>query len=403
MLVSFYGTLREWMKEHKPDEFKVMVEKIQALGEEAPYRVMGDPYLHVILPLESEETQDMLVKAGKTAFTQDMGFEPKGFWLPETAVSHTTLAVLARNGYEYVVLRDSQTREAPGNPMYVVVDDNGEQRQIAVVHVDSEISGSVSFDDASTINAENFLQNMATRREKGVTGYATDTEFYGHHRPQKDKFLDYVTRRDVQSQFGFAPFDIQSNLQLLADNPVYGDIKDNSSWSCEEGHGLGRWTGDPICGCDGDHSFENYAYKRELYMTLKQYGNAIDMALDAREPQWRDNFVRFFAATREAMYANGNIDDVTGELSESGMEFLQDETIKKLYYAELARLTGMTSCFNFFGGKDRVERQIAQVNIGEIESLLPEIRQFKPSYAETAQFVGHRMYEVQNNRWSWAS
>lgn len=396
MIVSMYGTLREWIKGHRPDEYQKMIENMQDLGENAPYQILGDPYLHIILPLETEETQDMLIRIGKRAFEDDFGFSPKGFWLPESAVSLITLAVLARNGYKFVVLRDSQMQSNGANPINVSIDDHGTEQKIAVVHVDSNLSGEVSFNNDATIDAPRFLDNIANSG-KMVNGYATDTEWMEWHKEGKLQFLYKKTDSEELAKRYLAPFDVREALKRLKENPVEGAIWEQSSWSDETSHKLGRWRGDPVCTCDGDRSFDGMSYKRMLYLTLKRYGIAIETKLTESDPLWRDRFVEFFNETRRSMYFDGNIDDDVDRLVAEGrgLSVLADPEIKNLYYAELARLTGMTSCFNFFGGKDRPEREIALTNIKEIEQLLPGIDVFKPTQDEINGYINDRLNGVQ--------
>lgn len=385
MLASFYGTLREWMMDQKPEDFGIVREHL-ASSPDAEYRVLGDPYLHLILPLEKVEDQDMLVKAGLAAFEEDLGFRPRGFWLPETAVSNQTLQVLQQNGIEFVVLRDNQVQNPERNPIYVPLS-NGER--IAVVVADSGISGSVSFDDWATWDANGFLEAHRFYPKEALA-VATDTEFYGHHGRGKDQFLKWVTRPDVQAAHGFAPYDVKRRLQELQEDPYYTGIWNNSSWSDLGEHDLGRWRGDPVCGCDGEWEEDSITYKRELYLTLREYGNEIGRQLDVKDSSWREHFVPFFLGVRRSMYAHGNIEEDVQKLQQE-IPGLNDPETKRLYYAELARLTGMTSCFNFFGGLDRPERDIARINIGEIEQLVPGITKLRPQQQEVRRYVRQGM------------
>lgn len=378
MMFSFYGTLREWMKSSYPDDFARIVEKAKS-DPQSEYQILGDSYLHLILPLETPETQDLLVKAGLQAFEQDMGFRPKGFWLPETAVSRQTLGVLAQNGIEFVVLRDSQVGAMQGKVAYADLGDRS--KRIAIVVVDSDVSGSVSFEDRVTANAEAFLENERFSNRHDLA-WASDMELWGHHGRWKDRFLKYVTRPDVQAAHGVVPFDIELELARLAADPKFVTVYDNSSWSCE--HSLGRWTGD--CRCDWDRNSASLDYKKELWGTISGYGEEIDRKLDAADPEWRARFPGFFLGVRQSMYGKGDFRQSVAELSAGpGFGILQDPNVRTLYLAELARLTGTTSCFNFFGGgPERVERQIAQINIGEIEKLVPGIAASRQSQLQLA-------------------
>ncbi len=95
------------------------------------------------------------------------------------------------------------------------------------------------------------------------------------------------------------------------------------------------------------------------------------------------------------MYAHGNIEEDVQKLQQE-IPGLNDPETKRLYYAELARLTGMTSCFNFFGGLDRPERDIARINIGEIEQLVPGITKLRPQQQEVRRYVRQGMGKEYN-------
>ncbi|MCL5970903.1 MAG: hypothetical protein M1450_05405, partial [Patescibacteria group bacterium] len=317
-----------------------------------------------------------------------LGFKPKGFWLPETAVSKKTLAVLARKGIEFVVLRDNQLRfrgENRPNPVYVGLGEenlNGFPRRIAVIHVDSNISGSVSFDQDATSNVESFF---ARHGHKSIA-YATDTEFYGEHLPFKDMFLDALLNPTTMETFGFSYFDIESKLKQLEEDPQYAEVNDFSSWSCEGYHKLGRWRGDPVCNCDGcipEFWRENIVGKRQIFLTIRSYQAEIERLLSSKDPLWRDKFVDVSLATRKSMYARGEIEDDIRKLSErTGFENLRDEEIKKLNYALISLWDAKTTCGTFFAkdrrDTERPERAFAYLNFAQIESLIPGIDRLKP-------------------------
>ncbi len=377
---SLYGTLREWYKAHHSQEFEQIIANLQSIPDKE-YRVLGDPYLHPILPLLSEQNQEMLIKIGKEAFEEDFGFSPKGFWPPETAISMPTLRALVKNGYEFVVLRSDQLTNAGENPVSVAVKDkNGERMgNIAVVHFDPEISGPVSYPadgEDLTADVDRFLEHPRFRGKKDYA-IATDTEFYGHHQPFKDGTLKRMSETDVLHSKGFRTFDAKE--ELAAGVEADTDIYDDSSWSCP--HRLGRWTGE--CNCDIDTRNQPYqqinAIKRgiqDLYGRMHRYGDFLDQELDRLKPEWRDEFVGYFLGTRRAMYASGDLGEAIERL---GLSTLQNSEVEKLFRAQLARFTATTSCFGFFrDSDDRPERAIASENLNEIEKIVPEVLNITP-------------------------
>lgn len=342
MTFSFYRALRDWFKEYHPAEFGGIVEKVNAIPDKE-YKVLGDPFMHAILPLLPRADQDMLVKLGKQAFKDDFGFEPKGMWLPETAVSKETLEVLADNGYEFVVLRNTQLKNSDENPMQINL---GEGRKIAVVHFASDVSGSLSFDPNATENADEFL-NRYSGPGSQIVSAGSDIETFGHHKKDRDKFLKYLLKPNTLAMHGFAPFDVKKALKGdLKETEVY----DNSSWSCD--HNLGRWKGE--CGCDGAGDRAN-SDKKNLYQALTKQGTEINSMLDESDPNWRVGFIDFFLAHRDQMFSHGDQAPVTNDL---------------LYWAKICELVGRTSCGWFFGNEVRVEREIPGKMIGEIKVLM---------------------------------
>lgn len=77
---------------------------------------------------------------------------------------------------------------------------------------------------------------------------------------------------------------------------------------------------------------------------------------------WREESIKLFLRARHSMYEKGDIDkDVTP---------LKDPVIVDLFKAELAYLTGGTSCGWFFPEPNRIEREITIENIKTAAELL---------------------------------
>ncbi len=352
MAFSLYPGLRDWLRNAHPKEYERLVAKINAIpGKE--YHVLGDPYIHMILPLQTRADQGMMLGIGREAFRRDLGFEPKGLWLPETAVSSTTLDVASENGYEFVVLRDSQLKRKDTNPVKTVTPGG---RGMSIVHFNSSLSGSLSFDDGVSLNADRFLDRVSGFDSSTVV-VGSDIELYGHHKKDRDKFLNYLERPGTLEGHGFVPFDLRKAMDPGETDAIVTEVWDDSSWSCD--HGLGRWTGE--CGCDGV-SERAAGDKRYLYQTLGDYGSEINMRLDAADPAWRKEFTEFFLGNRGRMFNPG---------SDSEPIRISD----RLFWAKYCELVGKTSCGWFFGNDGSPEREIPRAMIGEIEKLVPNIRE----------------------------
>jgi hypothetical protein len=134
-IYSYWAPLRDWKMSHDPEGFKKTCLNIEKM-EDKEYKILGDTYLHIIMPLQTEEDQRMLAEIGKEAFVQDFGFAPKGVWVAETGISSTTLRILHDVGYQFVVLRDNQIMSSEHNPMYIPVRDQkgNELGEMAVIH-----------------------------------------------------------------------------------------------------------------------------------------------------------------------------------------------------------------------------------------------------------------------------
>jgi hypothetical protein len=362
MMFSFYGTLREWLKEYHPREFQKIKRKIQNLPDKE-YTVLCDPYLHPILPLMNEKDQDMLIKIGKKAFQQDFGFTPKGFWLPELAISTQTLQILYNNGFKFITLRSDQLKRTTSNPMYIPLKEkNKKTGQLAIFHFDKELSETVWFNNDATIKAENFLA-MFPQKEHYIIG--TDAEVYGHLLSYKDKFLSYVTKEKILARYNFTHF--SSKKALRRRQKEYTQIKELSSWSCP--HGIKRWTGE--CFCDtNDKKITNRI--KSLYTLTQSYNNKINRELDRTFPAWQPVFISFFLRTRKAMFENGTLHNAVKKMSrQKNGKIITDPQIRTLFKAKIAALTAQTSCFAFFrDSDDRPEREITQINLQQIEKLL---------------------------------
>ncbi len=355
-IFSFYATLRDWFKAHDPESFRKIKDNIQSLPDKE-YRILGDPYVHAILPLLNESDQDLLIKIGIKAFEDDFGFKPKGIWLPETAVSSSTLKALVKNGYEFVILREDQLENSHNDPMFVQVEEEGGQKlgEIAIVHFAHQTSDSVSFKDDFTTNADIFLERVKqTDPDRKTISVATDTEFYGHHKKGRVEFLDHLTRQGTLRAHGFSLFNVKEKLQ--DPNRQYTTIREATSWSCE--HALGRWTGECDCGGEPYLSDTRKLEKKRLLNLLTGYGQRVDDQLRDLNPNWGENFIPFFLAIREAMFGKGVL---------KGNE-------DPLFLAKASHLVGMTSCGWFFP-LDEATNEIPKKMAQEIQRLLPQINE----------------------------
>ena len=396
-LSSVYTPLRDWMAYAQPEAFAKLKSNIVRLGSEAPYRVMADPGLHLIMALENERMKRFWLRYGKEAFKKDLGVDPKGIWLPETAIDNSLPQLMHEEGYEYTVLRDDQLeqRGERTNPVGIPVrDKKGREGRFGVVMFSKDLSGPYSYQDYVTHNADNFLEAAkfsGTHFEVIVDGLdaegkpklivvATDGELYGHHKEGRDKFAHHLLQTDTLNAHQYEAFDLQQALSILQRQDISSEqafLRSPSSWSCE--HGVNRWTGYCECGVEriveegrdlGPH-WEDMHTKQEMYHQTNQLDAAIIEMLDQQIPGWEDSFIPITLETRRSMHFDGDIYQDLADLSKQPeFKFLADSSKRDLYLAWCALQVGKTSCRLFFEGKDGLERKLGWHNLNESRILL---------------------------------
>jgi hypothetical protein len=370
LITSIYAPLRDYLKDKRPEIF-TRIQEVVGNTPNKEYIVLGDPLIHVILPLLPEKDQRLLIQAGREAFKTDFGFSPKGLWLPETAVSSQTLRLAAEAGYEFVPLRDDQVAfhhdEKPDAAHNVCVIDVGKGQTIIAVLGNKELSGYVSFNLVSTHNADRFMEER--QRKELIKGENTlmmmDLERFGHHQLNDDKFLKYLLT--LIEPAGFAPLNMREILEELKVGKrevVPASVCDYSSWSCE--HQCGRWTGN--CDCDGA-SPEVRKERKKLHETLINMNKWVNDQLDKLRPEWSEEISYFLANEYDQIFTGKNFAPKLEEIT----AFDPSGTIKKLYLAKIEILVGFTSCGWFFGNADSPERAIPASMINGVFRLFPDI------------------------------
>jgi len=373
LITSIYAPLRSYLRRNKPDLFAEMQEAVRNTPDRE-FSILGDPLVHVILPLLPSEDQRMLLEAGKYAFMNDFGFAPEGLWLPETAVSKGVLHNAVATGYEFVLLRDSQVTHIPGSIRLdakhnVCMVTTGEDEEIAVLLGNSGLSGFVSYSPWSTYNAEEFMRGrQQNEQQNGLNALMMmDLERFGHHQIGADAFLKRIL--DIQERYGFSPLNMHHVLETFRQGreKTYVDVIDNSSWSCP--HALGRWTG----GCNCDNPSESVLRtKQKFYTNLIAMNTLVNNSLDTAMPGWRGEFTRLFVLLADDIFTGVNFGP---SLFEAVKSTGGDEKKAKLYLAKVEIMIGLTSCGWFFGGDNRPERDIPSSMIQGVKDLFSEYPQ----------------------------
>jgi alpha-amylase/alpha-mannosidase (GH57 family) len=265
-------TLLSWLAPRHPDVYERILAADRAAG-----RAIAQAYGHAILPLCNERDLRTQVRWGLADFRHRFGREPQGMWLPETAVSDASLAVLAEEGIRFTILAPGQiaavrplgaagetwighggaaheglgpvdrsegdsepvpldTSRAfrwlhPTNPSLgvdLVVYDGALAHALAFARPTSEDIVAAALADAGTSG--------------GLVAAATDGETFGHHHKGAEHDVAHVLTVGAPSQGIATPRLIDV---LDGSPPTHQAQVRTSAWSCA--HGVGRWMTD--CGC----------------------------------------------------------------------------------------------------------------------------------------------------------
>jgi len=226
---DFGPTLLDWMERHAPETYAAVLAADRASGN-----AVAMPYHHVILPLCPRRDKTTEVRWGIADFRRRFGREPEGMWLPETAVDHETLDVLAEEGIRFTILAPHQVERAPvgGLPgWYRTAGD----RRIAIFTYDGGLSHGVAF--GPLVNDAGAWIERLTAAPGELVSIATDGETYGHHHKNGIATLARVVET----------IETESFASFLARRPPEEEVRlvSPSSWSCP--HGVERWRAE--CGC----------------------------------------------------------------------------------------------------------------------------------------------------------
>ncbi len=347
-------TLLEWMFDYDPRTEASIIEQDRAnLEMYGVGNAMAQAYNHTILPLALRHDKITQVRWGVADFEQRFGHAPQGLWLPETGADNETLEILADCGIEYTILAPWQadTSSLDSSHPYRVELANG--KEMVVFFYDQELSTRVSFDPASTVNADRFLSDFVMPKytqegEPNGAGelimIASDGELYGHHQPFRDKFLAYLMDGALKNW----PVEITYPGLWLKMHAVPDTIRirQKTSWSCH--HGVLRWSG--ACNCT-PHS----DWKGPFRQALEKLAAAIDdeylKLVDGHmEDPWelRHQYIRVIHGELDLATL---VENLTGR-KVAGRELEQIYTILRAQY-ERQRM--FTSCGWFFDDFDRIE------------------------------------------------
>ncbi|MEP6573965.1 MAG: DUF3536 domain-containing protein [Gemmatimonadota bacterium] len=243
MSFNFGSTLLEWMERQAPATYGAILEADRLSRKHLGHgNAIAMPYHHVILPLSTLRDKITEVRWGIADFRRRFGREPVGMWLPETAVDHETLEVVAAHGIRFTIVAPQQVVRAPRGGL-PGIHRTASGDSIALFVYDGPMSHDVAFGPLVR-DAGAWLTRIALAEADGarLISVATDGETYGHHHKFGEMALAQVLT--AAESVNARPENFAS---FLARHPPTEEVElvSPSAWSCV--HGVGRWMSD--CGC----------------------------------------------------------------------------------------------------------------------------------------------------------
>ncbi len=338
-------TLMSWLQQHAPGTYhRILFDDRINIERYGVGNAIAQPYNHTILPLASANDKELQISWGIAEFRHRFGRPPQGMWLPETAVDVDTLEALADNGITFTILAPWQ---AAGHDLDVTVPYRAllpSERAIVIFFYQGDLSGSISFDPATTANADAFVTETLLPRYPEDPGYdplilvASDGELYGHHQEWRDKFLAYL----LNGSSAKAGISMTYPARYLLHHPVQDEVRvlEQTSWSCH--HGVERWRGDCDC-CAGDGNWKNY-----LRAGLDDLATAFDELFDdywqakgLSPKKVRLNYI-------EVLLGKQSVDTFVQNLLQRTLNWAEARRARLLLEALYNRQRMYTSCGFFF-------------------------------------------------------
>jgi hypothetical protein len=355
------GTLARWMEGYAQDTYGSIVSAARQHKElVGQTNAIAQSVHHTILPLARERDKRCQVHWGIASFRHRFGHMPVGMWLPEMAVDHETLEVVADAGLQFVILSDEQVegdRARGAGPYWVKL---GGGRQIAVFVRDRGLSDYLSFQMPSPVHARQWMNDRLRGRRPGeLVLIATDGETFGHHHRHGVAVLQDLTQAN-----GIDAYEVTTLAAVLRDAPPTSEVlvRDNTAWSCN--HNLGRWT--TGCGCTRGGGYWKGALRRALDNLSREIDEIYSVALRRRDVgPWRlrDDYIHVL------------LGEVTAErfLSQHYLAALSSEAQRRLISlldAQVHRQRMFASCAFFFEELERIEPRYAIANAVQALALI---------------------------------
>lgn len=348
-------TLFSWLQAHDPGTYQQILDqdrrnyKLHGVGN-----ALAQAYNHTILPLATSSDKIIQISWGIADFKHRFGHQPRGMWLPETAVDYEVLSILSNLGIQYTILAPWQAEAADldsSQPYRVLLPGGG---SMVVFFYHRDLSTRISFAPEATADAKRFAEVELAHsylngrvKEAGdqFIMLASDGELYGHHQPSREGFLSHLVN-SAGTNAGL----VSSYPGLwLKDHPVHRTvrIRERTSWSCH--HGVARWSGE--CACtpiDG-------RWKSQLRSSLNRLGTALDglyfeavYPLISKPRTLRERYI-------QVMLGEISAGQLIAEMASKTLTSAEVRRVHLLLESQRERQRMFTSCGWFFEDFDRIE------------------------------------------------
>lgn len=355
------GTLARWLEGYAQDTYGGIVSAARRHKDRiGQTNAVAQSVHHTILPLARGRDKRCQVRWGIASFQHRFGHMPVGMWLPEMAVDHETLEIVAGAGLQFVILSDEQVEgdRARGAGPYLVKLEGG--RQIAVFVRDRWLSNHLSFQMPGPADARRWMNDALRGRRPGELALvATDGETFGHHHRQGVAVLQDLTQTN-----GHDAYEVTTLARILQESPPTSEIlvRDNTAWSCS--HHLGRWaTG---CGCTHGCGHWKGALRRALDNLSREIDEIYAGALLRRHvAPWRlrDDYIHVLLGQipAEQFLADHDLAGLSAEAQAQVVNLLE---------AQVHRQRMFVSCAFFFEELERLEPRYAIASAVQAMALI---------------------------------
>jgi alpha-amylase/alpha-mannosidase (GH57 family) len=387
---NFGPSLLAWAKEKAPDLHEMIVDADrQSITQFSGHgSAIAQAYNHMIMPLANRADKITQVKWGLEDFRYRFGRDPKGMWLPETAVDLETLDIMAGFGLDFTILAQHQAHLVRRIGRSEWMDVTGGRidptrayrcnlpsgKSMSIFFYDGPISRAVAFEGLLN-NGEFFAQRLlsgysSARDWPELAHIATDGESYGHHHRYGEMALAYAIDHVEQTE----PVRITNYSEFLALHPPTHEVEiyENTAWSCA--HGVGRWREN--CSCNsGGHGDWNQEWRGPLREALDWLRDEVAGPYERRMRE----LVHDPAAAR-----NGYINVVLDRAVPQREKFINEHARRELRPAEQVELWKLlelqrhamlmyTSCGWFFDELSGIETVQVIQYAGRVVQLAQEL------------------------------